>query len=136
MIIRALIAWLLIFVLEVLHGTARTLWLVPLVGDLPARQLGVAIGSLLILLVAVLTVRWIGARSVPQSLAVGVLWLVLMLVAEVVLGRLVFGYPWSRIAEDFDPSRGGFLGFGMLVLVAAPWLAGRWRLSAARHPAE
>lgn len=126
-IIRALIAWLLIFVLEVLHGTARTLWLVPLVGDLPARQIGVAIGSLLILLVAVLTVRWIGARSVPQSLAVGALWLVLMLVAEVVLGRLVFGYPWSRIAEDFDPSKGGFLGFGMLVLVAAPWLAGRWR---------
>jgi hypothetical protein len=47
--------------------------------------------------------------------------------AEVLLGRMVFGYPWSRIAEDFDVSRGGPLGFGMLVLAVAPWLASRWR---------
>ena len=42
-------------------------------------------------------------------------------------GRVVFGYPRSRIAEDFDVSRGRLLGFGMLALVAAPWLAHRWR---------
>ena len=123
MLVRAFLAWLLIFGLEVLHGTARTLWLIPLVGDLRSRQIGVPVGSLLILLVAWLTIRWIGARTPRQLVAVGVGWLLLMLCAELLLGRMVFGYPWTRIAEDFDVTRGGLLGFGMLVLAAAPWLA-------------
>ena len=127
MIVRALSVWLLIFGLEVLHGTARTLWLVPLVGDLRSRQIGVPVGSLLILLVAWLTIRWIGPRTSRQLVAIGVGWLLLMLCAEVLLARMVFGYPWTRIAEDFDVTRGGLLGFGMLVLAAAPWLASRWR---------
>ena len=123
--LRAFFVWCLILGLEFVHGVARTVWLVPLVGDLRARQIGVAIGSALILLVALLTIRWIGARTPRQRLAVGVGWLALMLGAEVVIGRWLFGYPWLRVAEDFDPSRGGLLGFGMLVLVAAPWLAHR-----------
>ena len=127
MLKRAVAVWCLIFALEVVHGVLRTIWLVPLVGDLHARQVGVLIGSLLILAVAALTIRWIGACQRRDLLRVGLLWVVLMAGAEVALGRVVFGYPWSRIAEDFDVSRGGLLGFGMLVLVAAPWLASRWR---------
>jgi apolipoprotein N-acyltransferase len=69
----------------------------------------------------------IGARGRRELLGVGLSWLLLMLVAEITLGRFVFGYPWLRIAEDFDPTRGGILGLGMLVLFAAPWLARRWR---------
>ncbi|MDH5209336.1 MAG: hypothetical protein OEW34_11900 [Burkholderiaceae bacterium] len=127
MIFRALLVWLLIFAVEVVHGVLRTLWLVPLVGDLPARQIGVLVGSLLILLAAWLCIDWIGARGRRELLGVGLSWLLLMLVAEITLGRFVFGYPWLRIAEDFDPTRGGILGLGMLVLFAAPWLARRWR---------
>ena len=126
-LVRALLAWIAILALEVLHGIARTIWLVPAVGDLAARQIGVVTGSLLILLVAFISIRWIGARRRYELLAVGFLWLSLMLVAELTLGRWAFGFGWSRIAEDFDPSRGGFLGFGLLVLVAAPWLARRLR---------
>lgn len=127
MLKRAIAVWCLIFALEVVHGVLRTIWLVPLVGDFRARQVGVPTGSLLILVVAVLTIRWIGARGCRDLLRVGLLWVVLMAGAEVLLGRVVFGYPWSRIAEDFDVSRGGLLGFGMLVLAVAPWLASRWR---------
>ena len=123
MLKRAVAVWCLIFVLEVVHGVLRTIWLVPLVGDFRARQVGVLTGSLLILVVAVLTIRWIGIRGRRDLLRVGLLWVVLMVVAEVLLGRVVFGYAWSRIAEDFDVSRGGLLGFGMLVLAAAPWMA-------------
>ena len=125
--LRAFLAWCLILGLEFVHGVARTVWLVPRVGDLAARQIGVPVGSALILLVAWLTVRWIGARTSKQLLAVGAFWLVLMLTAEILLGRWLFGYPWSRIVEDFNPLRGGLLGAGKLVLAVAPWLAHRWR---------
>lgn len=130
MLKRAVAVWCMIFVLEVLHGVLRAIWLVPFIGDFRARQVGVLVGSLLILVVAALTIRWIGARERRDLLRVGLLWFVLMVGAEVLLGRVAFGYPWSRIAEDFDVARGGLLGFGMLVLAAAPWLA--WRLRQSR----
>ena len=127
MILRAFLVWLLIFALEIVHGVLRALWLVPFVGDLPARQIGVLVGSLLIVLAAWLCIDWIGARGRRELLGVGLSWLLLMLVAEIALGRCVFGFSWPRIAEDFDLTRGGLLGLGMLVLFAAPWLARRWR---------
>jgi len=117
---RALSVWALILAVEFAHGVARTLWLLPRVGDLPSRQIGVVIGSALILVITGLTVRWIAAASRRQWLLIGTLWVALMLTAEVALGRFVFAYPWSRISEDFDAYRGGFLGIGMLVLLLAP----------------
>jgi hypothetical protein len=117
---RALSVWALILAVEFAHGVARTLWLLPRVGDLPSRQIGVVVGSALILLITGLTVRWIAAASQRQWLTIGTLWVALMLATEVALGRFVFTLPWSRITEDFDPSRGGFLGIGMLVLLLAP----------------
>lgn len=124
--LRALAVWLVIFVIEVVHGVVRTLYLVPIVGDLPARQIGVATGSLLFLFVAWLTVRWIGALTVRQWRRVGALWVVLMGAAEMLLGRYAFGYPWTRIGEDFDLTRGGLLGLGLLMLFLAPgWMARR-----------
>ena len=117
---RALSVWALILAVEFAHGVARTLWMLPRVGDLPSRQIGVVVGSALILLITGLTVRWIAAASRRQWLAIGTLWVALMLAAEVALGRFAFAFPWSRITEDFDPSRGGFLGIGMLVLLLGP----------------
>jgi hypothetical protein len=124
MVLRAFAVWLLIFAAEAVHGVLRTLYLVPLLGDLTSRQVGVAVGSGLILLVTWLTVKWIGPRTPRQQRGVGFLWVTLMIGAELAVGRFAFGYPWARITEDFDPTRGGFLAFGMLVLYLAPgWMA-------------
>jgi hypothetical protein len=127
MYFRALLVWCLLFALEAVHGALRVRFLVPLTTDLLARQIGVAVGSALILAVAWFTVRWIAAPTRAAWWRVGALWLALMLAAEVTLGRWAFGYPWARIAEDFDPRQGGLLGFGMLVLFIAPWAMARLR---------
>jgi hypothetical protein len=83
------------------------LLLVPLVGDLPARQSGVPIGSLLIFAVSYVCIRWIAATTKLQLLGVGLRWVVLTVLFEIVLGRLALGLPWDRITEDYDPARGG-----------------------------
>jgi hypothetical protein len=124
---RALVVFLLIASVEVLHGIARVLFIAPRLGDFPARQIAVFTGSALILLVAVATAKWIGATSRRQLAAIGLLWVLLMVGFEVTLGRFAFGLPWSRIGEDFDLAHGGLLPLGMLVLALAPLIAARLR---------
>jgi hypothetical protein len=126
-LLRAFIVWLLLIAAETVHGVLRGALLLPLMGDLPARQLGAPVGSLLIFVVACLCVRWIAARTTLQLLGVGLLWVVLTVLVEVGLGRLVLGLPWGRIAEDYDPTRGGLLGLGLLFMAASPRLADRAR---------
>lgn len=61
---RAFCIWLVIAAAEVVHGTLRGIFLLPLVGDLPSRQIGVLTGSMIILLIAYVSVRWVGASGV------------------------------------------------------------------------
>jgi hypothetical protein len=125
--LRVLVVWLLIAAAETLHGIVRTLWLVPVVGDHAARQIGVVTGSLLIFAITWLAVRWLGLRGRRELVAAGALWVVLMLAFEIVLGRAVFGFGWERIAAEFDPSRGGLMLLGLAALWLMPLFTARLR---------
>ncbi len=125
MLLRSLLVWLAIIALETLHGIARVAWLEPLVGDFRARQLAVFTGSLLILTVAWFGVRWIRPVRTSQALGIGATWVGLTIGFELALGRLVMKLPWERIAEDYDLSRGGLLGLGLVAMFLAPAFAAR-----------
>lgn len=120
MIGRALAIGLLIAAIEVLQGILRVRLLNRPLGDRRARQVGVIVGSGVILCVAWLTGPWIGAGTGVELLAVGAIWLAIMLALDLAFGRWVFKFSWSRIARDFDVRRGGLLGIGMLVVLFAP----------------
>jgi hypothetical protein len=120
---RAVAVWLLIMLVETVHGVLRAMLLVPRVGDLPARQIGVFTGSLLILAVTYLSLGWLRLDWPRLRIVVGLLWALLTLAFEVALGRIVLGYPWSRLAADYNLARGGLMGLGLLVVVFAPSIA-------------
>jgi hypothetical protein len=124
---RAFLIWMLIAGLEVIQGIGRVLFFNRVLGDRRARQLGVVIGSLTVLVAAWATLPWLGARGFRDLLAVGTLWLVLMLGLDLAFGRLVFRMPWDRIARDFDLRRGGWLALGMVVVWWAPLIAAKLR---------
>lgn len=126
-LIRAFTVWLVIVAVESAHGTLRELYLAPAVGDFRARQISVFTGSLLILGVAYIFVRWMRAGSAGRLFAVGVLWLFLTLIFESGLGLFVLGYSWERVASDYDLSRGGLMPFGLVLLTLAPLIAARLR---------
>ncbi|MDI1319324.1 MAG: hypothetical protein PSW75_03905 [bacterium] len=111
---------------ETVQGILRVRLLNRRVGDHRARQIGVAVASFLILLIAWRTVPWIAPGTAGQALAVGSVWLALLLAYDLGLGRLYFGVPWARIAADFAVRRGGYLGLGMLLLFLAPLLVAKF----------
>jgi len=126
-ITRAFVIWLVLICAEILHGIARGMFLVPYVGEFRSNQIGVFSGSIIILVIPLAFVRWIGASRTTDLLMVGVLWLVLTLAFEVLFGRFVGGASWERLAADYNVLEGGLLPFGMLVLLLAPLIAGKWR---------
>lgn len=128
MIGRALLVWLLMMAVETIHGVLRNMFLTPLVGDLRARQIGVFIGSALILGIAVAFIGWIRPSSVRALAGIGAMWLVLTLAFEFGLG-LALRRPWADMLADYDLTRGGLLSIGMLVLALSPWIAAEIRKS-------
>ena len=84
-------------------------------------------GSVLILVILLLTIRWIGAGSVKELLAVGLLWLGLTLTFEISLGYFVFHYSWGRVLSDYNILEGGLLPVGLLVMTLAPLVSAKAR---------
>lgn len=123
---RALAVWGLIVLAETLHGIIRQLFITPVMGDLPARQLGVATGSLIILAIACACIRWMGAHTLAMQLKAGALWVALIVVFEITLGTLL-GYSPARLLADYDPRQGGFMLAGLVVMLLAPAIAARLR---------
>ena len=124
---RALAVWLSVALAETVHGVLRGLWLVPQVGEAPAQRIGFVVGCIIVLGIATLASRWLGARSTAQRWQVGTLWCALMAGFEVLIGR-ARGFDAARIAAEFDPAQGGLMLFGLLLMLAAPTL-GAWMRS-------
>lgn len=124
LIFRAFLIWILIALTEVLLGILRLRLLNRRVGDHRARQIGVGVSCLFILSIAWFTVPWTNTATLLDLIALGLFWFSLMLAFDLAVGRVVFHFPWKRIAADFDPRRGNLLGFGMLFILIAPLLIG------------
>jgi hypothetical protein len=125
--LRGIIVWVVFMFAEVLHGTARILWLEPLIGDVKARQISVFSGIAIILAIVFASIRWIGATRVAQLWGIGLIWLGLTVGFEIGLGRFAMGLSWERIASDYNLPQGGLMPLGLLVLSLSPIIAAKVR---------
>ncbi len=123
---RAIAIWLLIVIAESISGTIRQIWLAPAIGERSSHQIGVLIGSALILFIAWLTARWLDARTRKMQLQVGALWVVLMVAFEFGVGLAICN-SIERMLAEYDLSRGGLMGVGFLILLFAPAFVARIR---------
>jgi hypothetical protein len=124
-LVRTLLTWLVLLVVEFLHGTLRVIFLVPRVGDLPSRQIGVFTGSLLILVVVYFFIPWFGRLSTRTLLTIGFVWLILTVLFEFALGTFLFHFPLSRMLEDYKVPKGGLFPLALVFLFFSPLLAAR-----------
>lgn len=125
LLLKSVAVWLLFILAESLNGTIRTLWLVPTLGDPLAHQRSFITGMLIVLAIALLFIRWLGARRVPQLLGIGGVWMGLTLAFEVFLGRVILNYSWGQITADYDVRQGGLMTFGLLWVALAPLMAAK-----------
>ena len=127
MVRRAVGVWLLLTVAMVAQGVARHAWLRPYFGETGANQLGTITAIVLILLITLLFIKRLGARSDQALLGIGLLWLVLTVLFEFVFGRWVMGLSWSRLLADYNIFQGHFWPLVLVVVLCAPWVAAQIR---------
>ena len=85
-LLSAVLAWLAIIVAESIHGAVRRM----LFGDsMVVRQIGVLTGAIIVLAIALLTIRRLDPRNHREALAIGVLWVALTVAFDVAFGRLM-----------------------------------------------
>jgi len=121
---RALAVWLGILLLANLNGAVRELWLIPAMGHIPGRALSTLVLSVLVFLITWLTVGWIRPVSTGDAMLIGVVWLLLTLGFEFLVGHYVFHKPWAELTEDYNVARGRIWPLVLVVVLFAPlWTA-------------
>jgi hypothetical protein len=123
---RGVLVWGLIMGLETIHGILRGLFLTPRVGEATASRIGWPIGAILVLTVTYLLFRWINIHDARGLLRLGLVWAVLTLIFESLIGS-ARGLTGAQIAADFNPLAGGLSLYTVLFMLAAPWLAAKLR---------
>lgn len=111
---------------ETAHGYVREVFIAPSLGALRARQLGVLVGSILVLFIAWACSRWLRASTRRAQWAVGGFWVALTLLFELAVGRAMH-LGWNRLLADYNPAQGGFMLLGLAVMFMAPQWVPRWR---------
>lgn len=123
---RGVAVWLAIMALETLHGVLREVFLVPRVGTEMAGRFGWPLGLAIVVATALVTIRWIGLRGRAAHLRLGLVWATLTLFFETCIG-LLRGLDVADIVAAFNPTTGGLMFYGLVVMALAPAIADRLR---------
>jgi hypothetical protein len=127
MLVRALAAWFGLMLLAIANGTFRQFVLTPRFDDRAAHAISTVMLCALILLVAWVTISWIGVRSRGDAWKVGGLWLLLTVAFEFFAGHYLFGNSWEKLLADYDLARGRIWVAVLIATLIAPVIVFRRR---------
>jgi hypothetical protein len=133
--LRAFAIWLAIVPLAIANGALREALLTPRIGADQAHVVSCFTLSAAVLIVALLSIRWIAPAGPGQGLAIGAGWVALTLAFEFLAGRYVFGTSWSRILADYNVFAGRLWLLVLVTTGLAPFLAVHARGAASERPA-
>jgi hypothetical protein len=128
--LRCFAVWMLLLVVAVANGAAREFLLVPRLGAQTGHVVSTLVLCAAILVVALLTIRWIAPRGRRGALWVGGAWLALTLGFEFLAGHYLFGNSWEKLLADYNLLRGRVWILVLIATLFAPACAYGWKRSA------
>lgn len=125
MALRASIVWLVIMLAAICNGSVRDLVMTPRFGDSIARAVSCITLSAAIVLVAWVSIRWMGPASPAAAWTIGALWLAMTLAFEFLAGHYLFHTPWTALLADYNLLAGRLWILVLIATLIAPVLAFR-----------
>lgn len=118
---RYLLFWLPMIPIAFANGTLRQLVFVKLVNELFAHQLSTITLMILSTVYVVLVFPKLGVKHTSQAITVGLLWLILTVAFEFMLGRLTHR-SWHSLLYDYNLLAGRIWLLFLLWLFALPYV--------------
>ena len=124
MLKKSILIWLLIIPLAVLNGGFRETFLTPRLGESYAQPVSGIMLLLLIFIVSFIFIPRIGKGTPKTYWKIGILWLVLTIVFETILG-LAMGNTLTELLKAYDLTTGNLWLLIVLFTGITPWIAAR-----------
>ena len=124
-VIKSLPTWLMIIPLAVLNGALRDFALRSLLGWYALPVSGVLLCGMILLLAWLRVPRFVRGGS-RQLVLAGVVWAVLAVIFECLLG-VALNRPWVDLAAAYDLRSGNLWLLVVVCVGLAPWLAAKMR---------
>jgi hypothetical protein len=125
--LRAVEIWFILLTMAVLNGGVREALITPRFGSGVAHVMSTVLLSAVIVFVAWMSIRWIGAASAADAFVVGLTWLMLTVAFEFLAGHYLFRDPWQTLLADYNLARGRIWVVVLLSTLLAPVWALRQR---------
>ena len=124
---KSLLTWLLLVVLATFNGFIREKLLIPWLGNEAAAPLSVLSLSLLILLATLVILPIFGSQKPGQYWLIGLTWLVMTVLFELLFGHYFVGESWEKMLESYKIWNGELWIVVLLVTLVAPYWAAEVR---------
>jgi hypothetical protein len=129
-LIRYVLAWFPMLLIAIANGALRQTTFAKVMPELRAHQLSTLIGSVLIGLFIWFVIRRWPPSSGRQALRIGLVWLLLTVAFEFVMGLVLTHKPLAQVLNDYNLFAGRVWSLFLIWLALAPWVFFRLRGSA------
>ena len=119
---KYILAWLPMIIVAIANGLLREKFLARRLNDLQAHQMSTA--SMIVLLgiyIWILFKIW-PPISANQTIIVGLTWLLLTIIFELLFGHYIAGHTWEKLLHDYNLFQGRVWIFVLVWISIAPYI--------------
>lgn len=122
MYLRHFIAWFPIVILAFANASIREAVYKRYVSELAAHQISTLTVCVLVGLYVWALSRYLKLQSSGQAIGVGLMWLVMTILFETVLGRYVLRNSWRQVLQDYNVLEGRVWPLALLWVTLSPYV--------------
>ena len=123
--LKSLGIWFLLAISAIIVATFRIAVLLPQVGEQTAHQLGTILYLIVQFLIIYLFIRKMKIWDVKTLLLIGIFWVVITIIFELVFGHYVIGHSWQKLFADYNLFNGRLWVLVLINNIVAPLISGK-----------
>jgi hypothetical protein len=127
LLLRATGLWLVLLLTAILNAALREQLFAPWLGKTAALPLSGITLSLLVFGITLISIPRFGNLRSTRYFTIGLVWVVLTLTFEILLGHFLLGLSWRETARVLNVTQGNLFVLVLVVSLLSPWLAARLR---------
>ena len=127
LLIKTIGIWLILVIIAIVNAAIREKLVEPMIGARNALPVSGLLLSILIVLVAYISIPFFGFSEDRIYILVGIIWFTLTLSFEFLFGHFVAEKPWQEIFQVFNILKGDLFIVVLFAALISPWLSAKLR---------